>query len=104
MADPDKIEIKNKQPSLRRMATDYYLMFQENGLVMLLGWGIPLAVVLIVWFVTPSANDPNANIVLRVIALFAAFFHSSVSLCSHSCLLRRFLRVSSFHSSSDCLK
>ncbi len=72
MAEP--LEIKHMEPSLRRMAADYHLMFSGFNLKFTLILCTLIAVLLVGWFVTPSTLDPSANIVLRVLAFIDAYF------------------------------
>ena len=70
----EQLEIKNAEPSLRRMAADYHLMFSGVGLKITLMFCVLVAVLLAGWFVTPSTTDPNVNIVLRVLAFLDGYF------------------------------
>jgi hypothetical protein len=72
MADP--LEIKNKEPSISKMLADYRLVFAQPNLKLILFWCGVVALLIVGWFITPSAVDDRANIILRVLAFFDAFF------------------------------
>jgi hypothetical protein len=70
----EQLEIKHGQPSLRRMAADYRLIFSGVNLKFTLSLCVLILIPLIGWFVTPPLRDTNSKILQIIILLDGYFF------------------------------